>query len=380
MHTGCKISGADRVVSKIGNPEDYGADPTQLGLGLPNGQKGPLEGLIFRNCGDLGLEIGYNSHADVSDLGLSDGDVEPENLRYFFTKDHLGSSTIISDATGKPVQHIEYTAFGESFADWRVEDWNTPYRFTGKEQDAETGLYYYGARYYDPRIGRFLSVDPLAEKYGAWSPYNYVFDNPLKFTDPTGMEAEESNNEYEIRIQNGKIHSISMTGTKGGNEKDYITYVDMDKVPLNEGIRQVEMQVTTIPTSGPGNDFESTQRDEPTPGYRETHLKTHTDLQAYLWLIPGGQEEKVVGSSLGVAAKKLTYSAIKRALLKVYKELDIDGPLPKAQPSRNGSPMRGTGKKGYRFDKPHYDHKQFWHFDYWTGKRKSGKQDYIKIE
>ena len=39
----------------------------------------------------------------------------------------------------------------------------------------------------DPRLGRFLSVDPLAEKYPGWSPYNYVFDNPLKFTDPTGM-------------------------------------------------------------------------------------------------------------------------------------------------------------------------------------------------
>ncbi|MEZ4909206.1 MAG: RHS repeat-associated core domain-containing protein [Saprospiraceae bacterium] len=90
-----------------------------------------------------------------------------------------------------PIQHIEYTAFGEAFADWRTETYDTPYRFTGKEQDSETGLYYYGARYYDPRLGRFLSVDPLAEKYGAWSPYAYTFDNPLKFNDPTGMGAED---------------------------------------------------------------------------------------------------------------------------------------------------------------------------------------------
>ncbi|MEZ4909208.1 MAG: RHS repeat-associated core domain-containing protein, partial [Saprospiraceae bacterium] len=85
----------------------------------------------------------------------------------------------------------EYTAFGETFADWRTETYDTPYRFTGKEQDSETGLYYYGARYYDPRLGRFLSVDPLAEKYGAWSPYAYTFDNPLKFNDPDGSAPED---------------------------------------------------------------------------------------------------------------------------------------------------------------------------------------------
>ncbi|MEZ4909184.1 MAG: RHS repeat-associated core domain-containing protein [Saprospiraceae bacterium] len=101
--------------------------------------------------------------------------------------DHLGSSTIISNGDGIYIQHIEYTAFGETFADWRTKTYDTPYRFTGKEQDSETGLYYYGARYYDPRLGRFLSVDPLAEKYGAWSPYAYTFDNPMKFNDPTGM-------------------------------------------------------------------------------------------------------------------------------------------------------------------------------------------------
>ncbi len=64
------------------------------------------------------------------------------------------------------------------------------YRYTGQELDQETGLYYYGARYYDPRVSVFLGVDPLAEKYAGWSPYNYVMGNPVRFVDPDGREPD----------------------------------------------------------------------------------------------------------------------------------------------------------------------------------------------
>ena len=51
-------------------------------------------------------------------------------------------------------------------------------------------MYYYGARYYDPRISIFVSVDPLAEKFAGWTPYHYVHQNPINLIDPTGMSAE----------------------------------------------------------------------------------------------------------------------------------------------------------------------------------------------
>src|SRR5690554_472259 len=51
-------------------------------------------------------------------------------------------------------------------------------------------MYYYGARYYDPRISIFVSVDPLAEKYPNYTPYHYVHQNPINMIDPTGMEAD----------------------------------------------------------------------------------------------------------------------------------------------------------------------------------------------
>ena len=64
-----------------------------------------------------------------------------------------------------------------------------PYLFNGKELDTETGLYYYGARYYDPRVSIFLNVDPLAEK--TMTPYTYTNNNPINLIDPTGMKSED---------------------------------------------------------------------------------------------------------------------------------------------------------------------------------------------
>jgi RHS repeat-associated protein len=78
--------------------------------------------------------------------------------------------------------------FGEVFIEERNNTWNTPYLFNAKELDEDTGLYYYGARYYDPRVSLWLSPDPLAEKYPWISPYVYCRNNPINRIDPTGMK------------------------------------------------------------------------------------------------------------------------------------------------------------------------------------------------
>ena len=83
--------------------------------------------------------------------------------------------------------------------------------------DRETGMYYYGARYYDPRISIFVSVDPLAEKYPNYTPYHYVHQNPINMIDPTGMEAEKLNPIYGL---DGKY----LGNTKEGFTGDIIIY------------------------------------------------------------------------------------------------------------------------------------------------------------
>ncbi|MCA6423749.1 MAG: RHS repeat-associated core domain-containing protein [Flavobacterium sp.] len=66
--------------------------------------------------------------------------------------------------------------------------YNSPYKFNGKELDEETGLSYFGARYYNPKWSIWLSVDPLAEKYPNVSPYTYCLNNPINFIDPDGRD------------------------------------------------------------------------------------------------------------------------------------------------------------------------------------------------
>ncbi|SNA72387.1 hypothetical protein DK150_260003 [Flavobacterium psychrophilum] len=104
--------------------------------------------------------------------------------------DHLGSSSYISTLNGQISQHVEYIAFGEVLFEEHSSSFKSPYLFNGKELDRETNLSYYGARYLDMKTSLWLNVDPLAEKTPNWSPYAFCNNNPLFFTDPTGMSAE----------------------------------------------------------------------------------------------------------------------------------------------------------------------------------------------
>jgi len=102
----------------------------------------------------------------------------------------LAINSLITDLSGAIVQHIEYVPFGETFIDERrsQSSWTTPYLFSGKERDEETGLLYFGARYQDSKYGIWYSVDLLAEMYLNISSYVYCDDNPVKYKDPDGRQ------------------------------------------------------------------------------------------------------------------------------------------------------------------------------------------------
>jgi RHS repeat-associated protein len=105
-------------------------------------------------------------------------------------------------------------------------------KFTGKELDAETGLYYLGARYYSPVDGIFLSVDPLAGSFPSWGPYVYTLNNPVRLTDPTGMAPEGG--ETDFYGLNG-----SKLGTDGVDNNQVVLVLDGE---LSEKISRASSQ------------------------------------------------------------------------------------------------------------------------------------------
>ena len=115
-----------------------------------------------------------------------------ELLKYFYHPDHLGSSSWITDGSGQAIQHLHYLPFGEDWVDQRNSSWNSPYTFSGKEKDIETGYGYFGARYYDSGLSIWLSVDPMSDKYPNMFPYNYCANNPVIIVDPDGRECVDN--------------------------------------------------------------------------------------------------------------------------------------------------------------------------------------------
>jgi len=156
----------------------------QWGIGLIN--QAPPTIQYAQTCRDL-VNLGLMEEAKQCYCNLNGS---CQDLLYYYHPDHVGSSTFLSDINGQPYQFLLYLPFGETMIEQTTASWTTPYMFNGKELDESTGLYYYGARYYDPRVSMWHGVDPLAEMYPSWSPYNYTLNNPVRFTDPTGMSVE----------------------------------------------------------------------------------------------------------------------------------------------------------------------------------------------
>src|SRR5690554_4442616 len=195
---------------------------------------------------------------------------------FYFHPDHLGSSTLITDNFGEPYQFFLNLPFGETFAEQRRNgSFDNPYKFNdygGKsfkkafdehtarsaELDEETGLYYYGARYYNPRTSVWLSVDPIAlwqpvqevEHYiegqhngGYFNPqnmnvYGYTYQNPVRYVDPNGKQVDavlKSQEEIDEFTKNGtqkakwdnvKNLQNAFQVNGHGNSKYMLNYID----------------------------------------------------------------------------------------------------------------------------------------------------------
>ncbi|MDX9925296.1 MAG: RHS repeat-associated core domain-containing protein [Ignavibacteriaceae bacterium] len=211
-------AGTQRVSSKIGTTENLG---DFLQDWFTGGIGGPVDVIgssfdVLENAEDgvvqVYTELGIEPPTYDSDpvfipvASFIHGD--DENEIYWFHPNHLGSTSYITNLLGEVSQHMEYFAFGETFVEEHRSSNNSPYKYNGKELDEETGWYYYGARYYDPRGSVWLSVDPLAnvdylmnnEAYingehngGVFNSlnhnsYGYTYQNPVIYVDPNGKQ------------------------------------------------------------------------------------------------------------------------------------------------------------------------------------------------
>lgn len=141
-----------------------------------------------RDIGGQELAVYDGSTLEQWNVG-STGKIESDGKRYFFIKDHLGTINVTIDTTNAVVNAKDVDMWGHRMSSREyTSSVNNEYIFTGKERDDDTGLDYFGARYYDSRIGRWYGVDPLMDKHYDFNPYNYVLNSPLKIVDPDGKD------------------------------------------------------------------------------------------------------------------------------------------------------------------------------------------------
>lgn len=133
---------------------------------------------------------------------------------YYLHGDHLGTASFVTNEIAEPTQFFLNLPFGETMVEQQeATAYANPYKFNAKELDSETSLYYYGARYYNPRLSIWYGVDPLAVynpvmeaqfygdgqhnggvyNSGNLNPYIYCYQNPIRYIDPNGKQIENFN-------------------------------------------------------------------------------------------------------------------------------------------------------------------------------------------
>ena len=120
---------------------------------------------------------------------------------FFYHSDHLGSTSYITDAKANVAQFDAYLPYGELLVDEHSSSEEMPYKFNGKELDQETGLYYYGARYMNPRTSLWYGVDQYAIEFSNIGSYVYCMGNPIILNDNDG------NIPYKKAVKNNGVAS-----------------------------------------------------------------------------------------------------------------------------------------------------------------------------
>jgi len=149
--------------------------------------------------GTFGRIVGVNGSMDIT------------NARRYYITDMLGSTRAVVDDNGTLQETFDYYPFGLIMPGRGTTSDNTMEKFTSHEYDEHSGLelYYAGARYLDATLGRWHSVDPFADKYPSFSPFNYVLNNPIRSYDPDGRYVVDGITATRVSRTQARIQGIA---------------------------------------------------------------------------------------------------------------------------------------------------------------------------
>ncbi|MDC1028922.1 RHS repeat-associated core domain-containing protein, partial [Schleiferiaceae bacterium] len=201
---------------------------------------------------------------------------------FWYHPDYLGNVDLVTERDGKTYEFFTYNPWGEEMHQYNANTFgfSSPYRFNAKEKDQETGLHYYGARYYQSKLSMWLSVDPLAHLDPHMTPYHFCNNNPVMIIDPdgrTGYTVDENGTFTEVSTTGGDKYDVIWTaqsyadgersydykgtGNTGIRVDDKSFVSDIQKVRNEDGIMQ-NVYGTSDKTGAFYADINSNQADD----------------------------------------------------------------------------------------------------------------------
>jgi RHS repeat-associated protein len=172
-------------------------------------------------------------------------------ILFWYHPDYLGNVDLVTERDGYAHEFFMYNPWGEEMHQWNANTYafTSPYRFNSKELDPETGLAYYGARYYQNKLGVWLSVDPKAHWYPTMSAYNFVVNNPLHNIDPNGMWIEGAGLYRNVMNSDEKILAEDLVAkNKGALVKKFDNGYQVS-YNLNDGYKATDGESSQISTT-----------------------------------------------------------------------------------------------------------------------------------
>jgi RHS repeat-associated protein len=229
---------------------------------------------------------------------------------FWYHPDYLGNVDLVTERDGKTYEFFTYNPWGEEMRQYNANtfSFSSPYRFNAKEKDPETGLHYYGARYYQSKLSAWLSVDPLAHE--TYEPYIYTGNNPINAVDPDGRNTIEKDDldleTSEEPVSSHTRKSISIDGVYREN------YNHGDKAQENVDIITMSETTTTSVLTDHGTYVTSTQTIQKTTTINE---KGEIDPVMTYTVVTSVIERNINGDVVGKPTTSITKGQLETKLM-----------------------------------------------------------------